>query len=148
MIYPGGHTQLTPAGVPFTALCLEFSRDGELLAGSSNFRGSSRAGFLASAARLRGTLGRFADEFHGHEAGDELLHADAVEINRRSLGVGFGYDSVSILVVLDALPFGKNLHNCLLICHWHLRSTCCEEASPPRPQWRTERTHVCQTRGR
>ena len=24
--------------------------------------------------------------------------------------------------MLDALPFGKNLHNCLLICFWHLRT--------------------------
>ena len=83
------------------------------------FSGRSRAGFLAAAPGLRGPLGRFAHQLHGHQAGDKFLQADAVKIDRGALGVGLRHDSVSILLVLDALPFGKNLHNCLLICFWH-----------------------------
>ena len=54
------------------------------------------------------------------KSGDELFHTYAVEINRGPLTVGFRHDSISVLVVLDALPFGKNLHNYLLY-FWSLR---------------------------
>jgi len=47
--------------------------------------------------------------------------ADAVEINRSTLDIGFSHDSKSVLIMLDALPFGKNLHNCLLVYYRQLR---------------------------
>jgi hypothetical protein len=107
-------------GVLLNTLGWEISRVRELLAGCRDFCGRGGAGFLATPAGFRRPFGRFAHELHSHEAGDELLQANTVEINRRSLGVGFRHDSVSVLLVLDALPFGKNLHNCLLICRWRL----------------------------
>ena len=47
-------------GVLLATLGWGISRDRGLLAGSRNFCGGRRAGFLAAAARLRGAFGRFA----------------------------------------------------------------------------------------
>src|SRR6266849_3593220 len=79
-------------------------------------RGCLLRRFLAAALGLRGTFGSFADQFHAHQAGDEFLHANTIEINGSPFGVGVSYDPESVLFVLDALSFGENLHNCLLIC--------------------------------
>jgi len=76
---------------------------------------SRGARLLAAATGFRGTLGSFTHQFHRHQTGDEFLCPNTVEINRRTLDIGFSHDSKSILIVLDALAFGKNLHNCLLV---------------------------------
>jgi hypothetical protein len=73
------------------------------------------AGLLTAAAGLRGTFGSFANQFHGHEASDKLLQTYAIEIDGRAFGIGFRDNSKSVLLVLDALPFGKYLHYCLLM---------------------------------
>jgi len=85
-----------------------------LIAASGHTCSRRCAGFLAAASGLRGSFRSFADQFHGHQAGDEFLKANAVEIDGGALDVRFGHDPESILLVLDALPFRKNLHYCLL----------------------------------
>src|SRR5579864_9019399 len=91
-------------------------RSVDLLAAGRDARGGCGACLLAAAPWFRGTFGSLADQFHAHQAGDELLCPDTVEINRRTFDIGFSHDPKPVLIMLDALTFGKNLHNCLLIC--------------------------------
>jgi hypothetical protein len=93
----------------------QYSDDYELFAASRYSSGRRCSGLLAAAAGLRGSFRSFADQFHGHQDGNEFLEANAVEINGGALGVGFSHDAKTVLLVLDALTFGKNLHNCLLV---------------------------------
>src|ERR1700731_2449575 len=104
-----------------------------LLTAGSNACCSSGARLLATAAWFRGTLGSFAHKFHGHQAGDEFLGPHTVEINGRTLNIGFGHNSKSILIVLDALAFGKNLHNCLLSFATTTSGHYLRGVSPSRP---------------
>jgi hypothetical protein len=89
--------------------------DGELLAASRYASCRRGAGLLAAPPWLRGFFRSFANQFHGHQDGDELLEANAIEIDCRALAIGFSDDPKSVLLVLDALSFGENLHNCLLV---------------------------------
>jgi hypothetical protein len=81
---------------------------------TSGGRGSR---LLAAATGLSWALGSFTYQLHGHQAGDKLLKANAVEIDGRTLYVRFRYNPESILLVLDALPFEEYLHKCLLMCY-------------------------------
>jgi hypothetical protein len=86
-----------------------------LLAAGRYACGCGCACLLAATTGLCGTFGSFADQLHNHDAGYELLGANAVEIDRGTFAIGFGHDPKTVLIVLDALPFGKNLHNNLLV---------------------------------
>jgi hypothetical protein len=137
-----------PLKRPAGTLDWEISFERGLLATSRNTCRGCGARLLAAAPGFRGPFGSFADQFHAHQAGDEFLRSDAVEINRSALDVGFSHDSKSILAMLDALSFGKNLHNCLLVWYPATSEHFLRGASPPCPARGTGRIHVCQTRGR
>ncbi len=69
------------------------------------------AGRLATAAFSAHRIDRgFANQFGRHKACDEEFAAMIVELNGCAFGVRFRYDSESVLLVLDLLSSGKNLH--------------------------------------
>jgi hypothetical protein len=103
------------------SLWWEISFEAGLFAAGRYARGRRGTRFFAAAPGLRGPFRSFAHKLHGHQTGDEFFCADAVEINRSTLDIGFSHDSKSVLNMLDALPFGKNLHNCLLVYYRQLR---------------------------
>src|SRR6266436_4528741 len=79
------------------------------------FRGSG--GFAAALGLGRNSRG-FADQFRGHDAGDEELGAVVVEINRRTFLIGRSDNSESIHLMLDGLTFLHYLHRILLETRW------------------------------
>src|SRR5689334_16467117 len=76
-----------------------------LLATGRNACGGGCACLLAAAPWFRGTFGSLADQFHAHQAGDELFCPDTVKINCRTLDIGFSHDPKPVLIMLDALTF-------------------------------------------
>ena len=92
--------------------------------------------YLLAAPGARRSGRRFADQLGGHQAGDKLLLAVAIEINRGALGVGLGHDTETVQLVLDVLPFRENVHNFLLQNH-SLGGT--RKTGPPVPELRDGR---------
>ena len=94
-----------------------------------NFEGSRRqprkllsSGRLLAALWLDRLRGRFAQDFGGHQGGDELLHAVRLKLDGCSFRIRIRYDSEPVHAVLDVLPFGKNLHYFLLALFKFLNS--------------------------
>ena len=66
---------------------------------------------------LRNSRG-FADQFRGHDAGDEKLCAVIVKINRCAFLIGRSDNSESVHLMLDGLTFLHYLHRILLETRW------------------------------
>jgi hypothetical protein len=78
------------------------------------FCGFRGGGGFAAALGLGRHGGSFADQFSGHDAGDEELGAVIVKIDRRTFLIGRSDNSESVHLMLDGLAFLHYLHRILL----------------------------------
>jgi hypothetical protein len=77
-----------------------------ILAGLSG----AASGFAAATLGAHGIDGRVADKFSRHQTRYEELTTVIVELDGGTFGIRFGDDSETILLVLNLLSSGKNLH--------------------------------------
>jgi len=95
--------------------------------------GSSAAagGFTAAPLGAHGIDRSVANQLGRHQARYEKLPAVVVKLDSGALGIGFGHDPETILLVFDLLPSGKNLHVASL-SRLPLRGLCFLRKAPRR----------------